>query len=264
MTAHVSLFTPQQIGTGAVRFPSGTPIPTSTDAAVDPYFKTRVPKDIQVEGIQYWPQEKGIYPGIVLLHEWWGLTSQIKDVALRLACEGYAVVIPNLYTRLGGMVTANAEIAEALMGRLNEGLVLQDINSCCEYFNTRDFIKRNIHAVIGFGMGGSLAIRFACQRKRLRAAVAYYGMLKGIQSRVSELYCPLLYHQAGADTLTPADEVEQFRQTAEAHGKLVEIRRYPGSAHGFSNEMRKDVFHSDSAQQAWETTLAFLAEHLRS
>jgi carboxymethylenebutenolidase len=94
--------------------------------------------------------------------------------------------------------------------------------------------------------------------------VAYYGMLKGIQSRVSELYCPLLYHQAGADTLTPADEVEQFRQTAEAHGKLVEIRRYPGSAHGFSNEMRKDVFHSDSAQQAWETTLAFLAEHLRS
>jgi carboxymethylenebutenolidase len=264
MTAHVSPFTPQQIGTGAVRFPSGATIPTSADAAVDPYFRTRVPKDIQVEAIYYWPQEKGVYPAIVLLHEWWGLTSQIKDVALRLACEGYGVLIPNLYTRLGGMVTASAEVAEALMGRLNEAAVLQDVNSCCEYFNTREFLKRNIHAVVGFGMGGSLAIRFACQRKRLRAAVAYYGLLTGIPNRISELYCPLLYHQAEADTLVPADEVEQLRLSAASHGKPVEIKQYAGASHGFSNEMRKDVFLSDASQQAWDTTLAFLAEHLRA
>jgi carboxymethylenebutenolidase len=217
-----------------------------------------------VEAIYYWPQEKGVYPAIVLLHEWWGLTSQIKDVALRLACEGYGVLIPNLYTRLGGMVTASAEVAEALMGRLNEAAVLQDVNSCCEYFNTREFLKRNIHAVVGFGMGGSLAIRFACQRKRLRAAVAYYGLLTGIPNRISELYCPLLYHQAEADTLVPADEVEQLRLSAASHGKPVEIKQYAGASHGFSNEMRKDVFLSDASQQAWDTTLAFLAEHLRA
>ncbi|MGE3151745.1 MAG: dienelactone hydrolase family protein [Nitrospiraceae bacterium] len=264
MTTHVSPFTPQQVGTGAIRFPSGVTIPTSADAAVDPYFKTRVPKDIQVEAIYYWPQEKGVYPGIVLLHEWWGLTSQIKDVALRLACEGYGVLIPNLYTRVGGMVTASAEIAEALMGRLNEAAVLQDINSCCEYFNTREFLKRNIHAVIGFGMGGSLAIHFACQRKRLRAAVAYYGLLRDRQNRVSELHCPLLYHQAEADSLVSADEVEQLRRATASQGKPVEIKRYQGTSHGFSNEMRKDAYHSEASQQAWDATLAFLAEHLRA
>ena len=52
------------------------------------------------------------------------------------------------------------------MGKLNESLVLQDINSCCEFLNTRDYIKRNIHGVVGYGMGGSYALRFACQRKR--------------------------------------------------------------------------------------------------
>ncbi|MES4785190.1 MAG: hypothetical protein C4294_04545, partial [Nitrospiraceae bacterium] len=65
------------------------------------------------------------------------------------------------------------EVAEALASRIKERDLLQDINSCCEFLNTRDHVKRNVHGVIGFGLGGSLAIRFACQRKRLRAAVAF-------------------------------------------------------------------------------------------
>ena len=95
------------------------PIPISKHAS----------KHVQVDCIQFWPQEKGLYPGLVLLHEAWGLTAQIEDLGARLACEGYGVIIPNLYGRLGGMVTANAEVADALMGKLSESLVLQDINS---------------------------------------------------------------------------------------------------------------------------------------
>jgi dienelactone hydrolase len=94
--------------------------------------------------------------------------------------------------------------------------------------------------------------------------VAYYGLLRGIQNCASELYCPLLYHQAGTDTLVPVDEVEQLRRSAASHGKLVVIKQYPGASHGFSNEMRKEVFLSDASQQAWDATLAFLAEHLRA
>jgi carboxymethylenebutenolidase len=76
-------FTLQQIGTDTARFPSGVAIPTPTDAAVDPYIKTRMSKDVQVEAIQFWPQEKGTYPGLVLIHEWWGLNSQIKELGWR-------------------------------------------------------------------------------------------------------------------------------------------------------------------------------------
>ena len=206
MTSTIAPFSLDQIGTGTARFPSGVAIPTLTDAAADPYIQTRVSKHVQVDCIQFWPQEKGLYPGLILLHEAWGLTAQIKDLGARLACEGYGVIIPNLYGRLGGMVTANAEVADALMGKLNESLVLQDINSCCEFLNTRDHIKQNIHGVIGYGMGGSYALRFACQRKRLRAAVADLESLPlGIVTVVYSMFVEILHTLIGRSELAGSE-----------------------------------------------------------
>ncbi len=258
ITSTSAPFTLQQIGTGTSRFPSGVAIPTTTDASVDPYIRTRTTKDVQVECIQFWPQEKGAYPGIVLLHEWWGLNSQITDLGARLACEGYGVIIPNLYGRLGGMVTANAEVADALMGKLNDSLILQDINSCCEYLNTREYIKRNIHGVVGFGMGGTLAIRFASQRKRLRAAVSYYGRIPESDSAVKDLFCPVLYHRGEKDTWVSQQDIERFNVSAREQQKRVEIRTYPGAGHAFSNETRPDSYHAEASAEAWNATASFL------
>ncbi len=256
-------FTREQIGTGTVRFPSGAPIPTITDMAVDPYVHTRIPKETLVEGIQFWPQVKGVYPGVVLLHDAWGLTNQIKQLGNRLACEGFAVIVPNLYNRLGGMVTANADVAEALSGRLNEPLALQDINSCCEFFNTRDYLKRNLHAVVGFGLGGTLAIRFACQRKRLRAAVSFYGRIAPTVAGLSDLYSPLLYHRADQDEKVTAEEVDQLRHAADVNKKTVEILSYPDAGSGFCDETRQDRYRPAHAQSAWDATALFLTKYLQ-
>jgi len=258
MTSTTAPFTLDQIGTGTARFPSGVAIPTLTDAAADPYIQTRVSKHVQVDCIQFWPQEKGLYPGLVLLHEAWGLTAQIKDLGARLACEGYGVIIPNLYGRLGGMVTANAEVADALMGKLNESLVLQDINSCCEFLNTRDYIKRNVHGVVGYGMGGSYALRFACQRKRLRAAVIYYGRVMQSAAAINDLFCPILYHHAGQDEWVPRQDVDRLRAAAAEHHKRVEIKTYPNAPHAFCNEQRVESYRADATAEAWESTAAFL------
>ena len=192
-TAPVTHFSLEQIGTGTARFPSGVPIPTHTDQMVDPYFKSRMPKEHQVDCLLFWPQQDGIYPGLVLLHDWWGLTGQMKDLGARLACEGYMVIIPNLYGRLGGMVTANDDVAAALLERQNEAQVITDINSCCEYLNTRTTAKKNIHGVVGYGMGGSYALRFACHRKRLRAAVSYYGKMVAPSEAMKDLFSLLLH-----------------------------------------------------------------------
>lgn len=257
MSHRTSPFSLQQVGTGTARFPSGGAMPSLTDAAVDPYTKTRVPKETQVECLQFWPQEKGPFPGLVLLHEWWGLNSQIKELANRLACEGYGVIIPNLYGRLGGMVTANAEVAGALMERTDETALLQDINSCCEFLNTHDFLKRNIHGVIGFGMGGSLAMRFACQRKRLRAAVVFYGKIVSPQEVLKDLHCPLLYHQAAPDAWATQEDVDQLRATATRYGKRVEVRSYAGAPHAFCDETR-ETYRKEAATEAWDATVEFL------
>jgi carboxymethylenebutenolidase len=258
MMSAIAPFRLHQIGTGTARFPSGIAIPTLTDAAVDPYVQTRVSKHVQVECIQFWPQENGRYPGLVLLHESWGLTAQIKDLGARLACEGYGVIIPNLYGRLGGMVTANSEVADALMSKLNESLVLQDINSCCEFLNTRDYIKQNIHGVVGFGMGGSYALRFACQRKRLRAAVVYYGRVAQPHTMIKDLFCPLLYHQAGHDQWVHSEDVDHLRTAAAEYKKPVEILTYQDAPHAFCNEQRRENYRADATAQAWDATAVFL------
>ena len=257
-------FTLQQIGTGTCRFPSGIALPTITDAAVDPYIKTRPIQTVQVECIEFWPQEQGTYPGIVLLHEWWGLNSQIKDLGARLACEGYGVIIPNLYGRIGGMVTGNADVAGALMGKLNESLALQDINSCCEFLNTREFIKRNIHGVVGYGMGGTLALKFACQRKRLRAAVSYYGRMIQPDDALTNLLCPVLYHHAEHDPWVSTQDIDRLQALAARHQKRIEIRSYADAPHAFSNETRAESYREGAAAEAWVATATFLKHTLHS
>ena len=263
MVSTTAPFTLQQIGTAASRFPSGIALPTITDASVDPYIRTRPIQPLQVECIEWWPPEKGRSPGSVLLPEWWGLNSQIKDLGARLACEGYGVIIPNLYARIGGMVTGNAEVAEALMGKLNEGLALQDINSCCEFLNTREFIKRNIHGVVGFGMGGALAMRFACQRKRLRAAVSYYGRLGQADTALKDVLCPVLYHYAAQDSWVSAQDIERLQQSAVEQKRTLEIRTYADAPHGFSNESRPDHYREQASNEAWAATALFLKRHLQ-
>lgn len=257
-TIQTAPFTLEQIGTGTARFPSGVPIPTQTDQMVDPYFKSKMPKGHHVDCILFWPQQPGTYPGLVLLHDWWGLTGQMKDVGARLACEGYAVIIPNLYGRLGGVVTADDDVAAALLERQDEAHIMTDINSCCEYLNTRHFGKRNIHGVVGYGTGGSYALRFACHRKRLRAAVSYYGKTVTPKELMKDLFSPVLYHQAGKDTWATQDDVEQLRGAAADYAKRVEIHLYPEASHAFCNDMKPRAYDPGSSALAWERTAIFL------
>ena len=225
---------------------------------VEPYFRTRMPKEHQIDSLLFWPQEKGVYPGLVLLHDWWGLTGQMKDLGAKLACEGFMVIVPNLYGRLGGMVTANDDVAAALMEKQVEAHVLTDINSCCEYLNTRTIAKRNIHGVVGYGMGGSYALRFACQRKRLRAAVSYYGKMLQPLEPLKDLSSPFLYHQASKSTWAAPQEIEALRAAAAEYRKQIEIQTYPDASQSFCNDMKPTVYRADDASLAWEHTAAFL------
>lgn len=270
MSEHVTPFTPDQIGFSSVRFSSKGIFDTHKDKMVDPYAQTRIPKEAQVEGVHFRPQVTGKFPAILLLHERWGLNGQIKDVAIRFACEGYLVFVPNLYGRQGGMITANAEVADALAERMDHESVLEDLNASCEWLNTNlaedeslDQSKRNYHAVIGFGIGGTLAMKFACRRKRLRAAVSFYGQPPNPLDPVKDMYCPLLYHAAEKDDSVSAEELKALKAVAEEAGKNVEVVSYPGTSHSFFNESRAEVYHAESAKQAWDKTLEFINKLLK-
>ena len=162
--------------------------------------------------------------------------------------------------RHGVFILNDADVAEALMAKAKEADLLQDINSCCEFLNTRDYIKRNIHGVVGFGMGGSLALRFACQRKRLRAAVSFYGRVGQTREVLKDLFCPVLYHHAGQGTWAGTEEVELLQAAAGSFGKRIEIRSYPDAHHAFMNETQPASFNEAAASSAWDTTVTFLKQ----
>ncbi len=126
-----------------------------------------------------------------------------------------------------------------------------------------DQTKRNFHAIIGFGIGGTLAIKFACRRKRLRAAISFYGIPPSPLDPIKSLYCPLLYHAAEKDDTVSAEELDGLKQAAEEAGKKLEIVSYPGTTHSFFNEAQADVYHADSANKAWEKTIAFIDKALQ-
>ena len=161
-------------------------------------------------------------------------------------------------------MTASAEVADALVARIKEADTLQDINSCCEFLNTRDHIKKNIHGVVGFGMGGSLALRFACQRKRLRAAVAFYAKVTTPPTVLKDLVCPILYHRAGTDPSITDEDMALLQQAAHDSGKIIDIHTYDAAPHAFFDDTRKDSYRSDAAQSAWESTVAFLDTHVHA
>ncbi len=269
MSDSITPFTLDQIGYKSVRFSSKGIFDTHKDQMVDPYAATRIPKEHQVQGLQFWPQEKGKFPSVVLLHGKWGLTPDSKELALRLACEGYVVIVPNLYGRQGGMVTANAEVADALSERIDLTTVLQDINASCEFLNANipedpnmEFTVRNAHAAVGLGLGGTFALLFALKRKRLRAAVSFYGKLPNPLDSIKNMYCPFLYHAAEMDDTVTAEELAQLTKVAQESGKTVEVRQYPGTSNGFCDQVQPALYNESAAKQAWDDTISFLKKQL--
>jgi carboxymethylenebutenolidase len=191
-------------------------------------------------------------------------------LAKGLACHGYVVLVPNLYGRQGGMVTANEEVAQALMERLNEQQALQDINACFEFLNcnlTEDTLLertvRNAHAVVGFGMGGTLAMKVATQRRRLKAAVAIGGALPSDPAETAQgLYCPLLLQQAGQTPQSSPEELERFCQTAKDAGKIVDVQTYPEAAPGFWYPNSQNYQASDM-EKALQRSLDFISNLIK-
>jgi len=267
-------FSPEQIGVGTVRFSSKGRFETHKDQMVDPYAETRIPKEIQIEGYQYAPQQNapqqtGKFPGIIFLHDRWGLTSHTQEMAKKLAREGYVVLVPNFYNRQGGMITANAEVADALMNRLDEQLALRDINACCEYLNANlsdeaslEQTKRNAHVVVGFGMGGRLALLFATHRKHIKGAVAFGGVIDNGPDLVQHLHCPVLCHIPTMDESSDSQKMKEFQESASQAVQPVEIQTYPNTSPEFWNDNRPDRYQPDMADRAWATTVNFLKKVL--
>lgn len=211
------------------------------------------------------PSERGARPAVIVVQEAFGLNDHVRDVAGRLAGEGWVALAPDLYYRGGpGRTAAYSDLttAIAMMAALTDDQIVADVDAAVEWLRAQPFVRGDRIAITGFCMGGRVSFLAACALApgKLAAAAPFYG--GGIPlERTATLTCPVLAFFGDQDAFIPMEQVRTLEAAAAGLGKSVEVVVYPGAPHGFfCNE--RDSYRAEAAADAWRRLGAFLATHL--
>jgi carboxymethylenebutenolidase len=197
------------------------------------------------------PTKGGKYPGIIVIHEIWGLVDHIKDVTGRLAREGYASLAIDLFEE---KTVSRLEEGRQLREKFSEEKILGDLNGAFHYLKTLSCVNQNCIGSVGFCMGGGLSLLLACHNKELAAAVVFYGRNPSPIDQVKNVQCFILGNYAGADLAITESDINLLKQTLTRYGKVFDIKIYPGAPHAFFNDTRES-YQPEAAKDAWERTL---------
>lgn len=205
------------------------------------------------------PVGRAATPGIVVIHEWWGLNDWVKQQTEALAAEGYAALAVDLYR---GKVTADPMEAHELSRALPEDRALRDLKSGFEYLRRLPQTRGKKIGVIGWCMGGSWSLSLAIQESRLSACVIYYGRLLTDEAMLKRISCPVLGIFGDNDRGIPVELVRAFESQMKKLGKSVEVHIFPGAGHAFANPNNQRGYNRQAAERAWQITVRFLKRTL--
>lgn len=195
------------------------------------------------------PAAGGSGPGLIVLQEWWGLVDHIKDVCNRFAEAGFTAMAPDLFH---GDSASAPDKAERLMMALNIEETAKDLNSAVEYLSARPEVSSKSLGVIGFCMGGQLALLTAAQNQRISAVADFYGIHPNVNPDFSKMKAKVLGVFAEKDGIVTQEAVSQLKSKLEAASISHEFKTFEGVDHAFFNDTRPEVFNPEAAQEAWK------------
>ena len=197
-------------------------------------------------------------PAVIVIHENRGLNPHIRDVARRIALEGFIALAPDFLSPAGG-TPDNEDKAREMIGALDAGATVQNGVATVAYLEDNDVTNGNVGA-IGFCWGGGLVNRLAVTAPDLKAGVAYYGA-QPPAADVPKIKAAMLLHYAGLDDRINAG-IEAYRKALTDNGKEFEIFVYDGVNHAFNNDTSSARYDKAAADLAWGRTVAFLKANL--
>jgi carboxymethylenebutenolidase len=205
-------------------------------------------------------------PAVLVIQEAFGLNAHIRDIAGRIAGEGYVTLAPDLYWRGGkGRTAGYDQLPQAigLMQSLKDPDIVADVRSAIAALEKEPSVRADRIGITGFCMGGRVSFLAACELPdKIKASVPFYG--GGIPvDKTEKLRCPVLAFFGEKDAFIPLDSVEQLKAEAKRHGKQVEVVVYPGADHGFFCNERAS-YQKAAATEAWERLKKFFATHLKA
>ncbi len=207
------------------------------------------------------PANSAPWTPVIVIQEWWGLVAHVKSVADRIAAEGFVALAPDLYH---GTSTAEPDEARKLLMGLEMDQAGKDIAGAAAYLAAREDCADRV-GVVGFCMGGSLALWAATLSEHIAAAVAFYPAIPwqrmplewtNYQGRYAAIHC------SEADGTSAAPGIQQARTAIEQAGGHCALYDYPGTEHAFFNDDRPEVYDSEAAALAWARTLELFRDRL--
>ncbi|MCM2394820.1 dienelactone hydrolase family protein [Rhizobium sp. S95] len=200
----------------------------------------------------------GKLSGVIVIHENRGLNPHIRDIARRMALEGFVALAPDFLSPQGG-TPENEDQAREMFSKLDMAATVANAEATRAFLASHDKVNGKVGA-IGFCWGGGLVNRLAVASPELGAGVAYYGMQPPAED-VAKIKAPLLLHYAGLDERVNAG-IEAYRAALEKDGKTFEIHVYDGVNHAFNNDSSAARYDKAAADLAWSRTVAFLKKYL--
>jgi carboxymethylenebutenolidase len=216
--------------------------------------------DETVRAAMYVPAGKGPFPGIIVIHEYWGLNDWVKDQASKLSAQGYVALAIDLYR---GKLAKDPDEAHELMRGLPEDRADRDLRAAFDFLKSQTNVKPERIAAIGWCMGGGYALDLALAEPTLAADVINYGHLATDPAALGKIQAPILGIFGARDRGITPDDVHKFESAMKQLKKKVEIVIYPDAGHAFENPNNKDGYRAQDTAEAWTRTIKFLADNLK-
>jgi len=211
------------------------------------------------------PAKAGKYPGVIVIHENQGVNDHIRDIARRLAKEGYVALAPDFLSRQGGTMKVNPKGGG--ISNIRETTpwqnVVEDVASGFAYLNVLPDVRADKHGLIGFCWGGEMTFASATQLNALDAAVVFYGRSPSPLDSVKNIRAPLMAHYGEKDPGVNKG-IDETVAAMKKYNKVYDYKIYSGAQHAFNNDSNAERYHAQAAQEAWARTLDFLKKNLRA
>ena len=197
-------------------------------------------------------------PGVIVIHENRGLNPHTEDVARRMALEGFLAIAPNALSPLGG-TPEDVDEARSLMQQLDSKKTTKNFVAAVNYLKTHPQSTGKV-GVTGFCWGGGLTNQVAVNSD-VDAAVPFYGRQPASED-VSKIRASMLIHYAGDDERIN-EGIPAFEAALKKASVEFKIHMYEGAKHAFFNDT-STRYHKEAAKLAWERTIAFFNEKLKT
>lgn len=218
---------------------------------------------------------------LIVIHEVWGLTDHLRDVADCFAAEGYLVVAPNLISDVDIERHMTPDMPKDLFNPEKRNAVQPKLREIMAPIQTDEFAEQTIQkllaafdylqgqkgargrvGVVGYCFGGTYSFQLAVHEPRLKAAVPYYGHANFSVGQLQQIACPILAFY-GENDQNLMNALPQLKDDMHAAKVAFDSVVYPDAGHAFFNDTNPFAYNEAAAKDAWTKTLDFLAEHLR-